>query len=111
MKPISWFGDSRSRVRAFPEAARRKAGHELNQVQHGREPEDWKPMPSVGIGVNEIRVRTESAYRVLYVAKFEEAVYVLHAFPKKTRRTPKSDLELASERYRAVIEWRKRVRQ
>jgi phage-related protein len=111
MKPISWCGDSRSRVRAFPEAARRKVGHELNQVQQGREPEDWKPMPSVGVGVSEIRVHAEGAHRVLYVAKFEEAVYVLHAFRKKTRQTAKPDLELASERYRWLVEWRKRVRQ
>ena len=109
MKPISWCGDSRSRIREFPEAARRKAGHELNRVQYGREPEDWKPMPSVGTGVNEIRVHAEGEHRVLYVAKFEEAVYVLHSFRKKTRKTPKPSLELACQRYRVVLEERKKV--
>ena len=109
MKTISWCGDARTRIREFPEAARRKAGHELNRVQHGREPEDWKPMPSVGAGVNEIRVHAGGEHRVLYVAKFEEAVYVLHAFRKKTRKTPKPALVLTSQRYRLVLEDRKKV--
>ena len=104
MKSVTWCGDSRARIRGFPEAARRKAGHELNRVQHGHDPEDWKPIPSVGTGVREIRVRVQGQHRVLYVANFEEAIYVLHAFTKKTRKTPKQVLDLASERYRAVIE-------
>jgi phage-related protein len=108
MKSIAWCGDSRSCLREFPKAARRQAGHELNRVQHGREPDDWKPMPSVGQGVNEIRVHAGGAHRVLYVAKFEEAVYVLHAFRKKTRKTLKQTIELASTRLRAVMEERRR---
>ena len=107
MKPVVWFGDSRLRLRAFPENARRVAGHELALVQADREPSGWRPMPSVGLGVNELRVRTDDAFRVLYVAKFAEAVYVLHAFQKKSRRTPKSEIELGRRRYRAMIEERR----
>ena len=76
----------------------------------GNAPSDWKPMPSVGQGVNEIRVHAKGEYRVLYVAKFDEAVYVLHAFPKKTQRTPKQDLEIAGNRYRALVQERARKR-
>lgn len=108
MKPVVWFGDSRLRIQQFPEDARRVAGHELALVQAGREPSSWRPMPSVGLGVNELRVRTGDAFRVLYVAKFAEAVYVLHAFQKKSRKTAKSDIELARRRVRAMIEERRK---
>lgn len=94
--------------KGFSEEARRKAGHQLNRVQHGHDPEDWKPMPTVGLNVREIRIHEEGEHRVLYLAKFAEAVYVLHAFRKKTRKTPKSDLDLASDRFRAVLEERRR---
>jgi len=76
-------------------------------VQAGREPADWKPIPSVGLGVNEIRVRIEGAYRLLYLAKFAEAVYVLHEFEKKGRKTGKPDIELARSRFRALLQERK----
>jgi len=108
VKPVVWFGDSRLRIRQFPDDARRVAGHELALVQAGREPSSWRPMPSVGLGVNELRVRTGDAFRVLYVAKFAEAVYVLHAFQKKSRKTAKSDIELARRRVRAMIEERRK---
>ena len=108
-KPIRWLGDSLNRVREFPQDARRAAGTDLRLVQQGEQPADWKPMPTVGPGVNEIRVHAGREYRVLYVAKFAETVYVLHAFVKKTRRTPKSDIDLASKRYRHLMaEWRTR---
>lgn len=107
MKPIAWIGDSRLRIREFPEGARRVAGHELSLVQAGREPSSWRPMPTVGLGVNELRVRTEDAFRVLYVAKFAEAVYVLHAFQKKSGKTAKADMDLARRRYRVMIEERR----
>lgn len=88
---------------------RHEAGPRLERVQAGKEPKDWKPMPSVGIGVNEIRVRDESgAHRVVYVAKFAEAVYVLHAFQKKSRKTRKSDLDVARKRFRDLVQERKR---
>ena len=107
IKPVSWLGDSRDRLREFPEEARGVAGFELWEVQQGKEPSNWKPMPSVGIGVNEIRVRTGEAFRVIYVAKFAEAVYVLHAFQKKARKTPKPDIDLARQRFRDLIQGRR----
>ena len=106
-KPVEWLGDSRDRVQAFPADARGEIGFELWEVQQGKEPSDWKPMPSVGLGVNEIRVRTGNAYRLIYVARFSEAVYVLHAFEKKSRKTSKPDLELARKRFRTMTEERR----
>ena len=98
-----WLGDSRERIRAFPEDVRMIAGFQIWRVQRGLEPNDWKPMPSVGLGVQEIRIRTVAEHRVLYVARFAEAIYVLHAFEKRTRRTPKDSLDLAGQRLRALI--------
>lgn len=103
MKSVVFVGDSLTRIREFPETARRQAGMELRQVQHGLEPSDWKPMSSIGSGVREIRVRDAAgAFRVLYVANFADAVYVLHAFQKKTRPTAKRDLGLAALRFRLL---------
>ena len=79
------------------------AGFQIWRVQRGLEPNDWKPMPSVGLGVQEIRIRTGAEHRVLYVARFAEAIYVLHAFEKRTRRTPKDALDLAGQRLLALI--------
>ena len=88
---------------AFPETARQRAGYELFMVQIGREPKDFKPLPSVGRGAHEIRVRDDAgAFRVIYVARFDDAVYVLHAFQKKTRRTSQADIELAAARYKSI---------
>lgn len=109
-KPVVWLGDSRERIKSFPPVARQRAGYQLARVQEGLEADSWKPMPSVGLGAAEIRVRGEGgAYRVLYVAKFAEAVYVLHAFEKKAQKTPKPDIELARARYRALLNERKRT--
>lgn len=107
-KPIVWLGDSRATIRAFPEGVRQIAGFQLWRIQRGLEPNDWKPMPSVGSGVQEIRIHGDVEHRVLYVAKFVEAVYVLHAFEKRTRRTPKEDLSLAQQRFRSLINQRAR---
>ena len=86
---------------AFPVSARVQAGHELFMLQTGREPSDWKPMSGVGAGAREIRVRDEAgAFRVIYVAKFVDAIYVLHAFQKKVQKTAQSDINLAERRYR-----------
>jgi phage-related protein len=94
-KPIAFRGSSLEDLRTFPLSARREAGHQLDQVQRGREPDDWKPMNRVGQGVQEIRIGDATGvYRVLYVAKFAEAVYVLHCFQKKTQKTRKADLDL-----------------
>src|SRR2546428_9875915 len=94
-KPVVWLGDSRATIRAFPEDVRQVAGFQLWRVQQGLAPNDWKPMTSVGLGVQEIRIHTDVEHRVLYVAKFAEALYVLHAFEKGTRQTSKEDLSLA----------------
>jgi len=105
-KPLVWVGDSREVVRGFPDAARQIAGFQLWRVQLGLEPNDWKPMPSVGLGVQEIRIHTGVEHRVLYLAKFAEAVYVLHTFEKRTRQTPKDDVELARSRLRLLLSQR-----
>jgi phage-related protein len=103
-KPVEFRGRALDDLRAFPEAARREAGYQLDQVQRGREPDDWKPMNTVGRGVQEIRIRDATgAFRVLYVAKFDDAVYVLHCFQKKAQRTSKADLNLAAQRYRDLL--------
>ncbi len=92
MKPIVFLGSSLKSIRDFPAAVKRKAGYELDKVQRNVEPEDWKAMPSVGPGVREIRMRMRGAWRVIYVDNRESAVYVLHAFEKKTQRTSKRDM-------------------
>ena len=102
-RPLFWFGSFRSDLKAFPQDARRVAGFQLRRVQQGLEPNDRKPMPTVGPGVREIRIHTGLEHRVFYVAKFTEGVYVLHAFEKRTRKTPKRELELARDRFRALV--------
>jgi phage-related protein len=104
LRPIEFRGGALEDLRAFPQAARRAVGFQLDHVQRGREPDDWKPMNSIGPGVKEIRIRdTAGAFRVVYLARFEDAVYVLHCFQKKTQKTRKADLELASRRYRDLV--------
>ncbi|MCV3242015.1 phage-related protein [Mesorhizobium robiniae] len=99
MKVIEWLGNSRADVRAFPDDARIEAGWQLELVQRGDDPDDWKPMQIVGAGVREIRVREASgAFRVIYLATLEDRVLVLHAFQKKTQATSKKDLDLAAQR-------------
>ena len=103
-KPVEFRGSALDDLRGFPQAARREAGYQLDQIQRGREPDDWKPMNTVGRGVREIRIRDAAgAFRVLYVAKFDDAVYVLHCFQKKTQKTSKADLNLAAQRYRDLL--------
>jgi phage-related protein len=93
----------------FPRGARREAGFQLDKVQRGDDPGDWKPMATVGGGACEIRVRDEAGpFRVIYVAKFSEAVYVLHAFQNRTQKTSQKDLDLAKARYREMVIKRKR---
>lgn len=103
LKWLEFLGDSLERSRDFPEAARKEAGVQLHKIQLGLEPSDWKPVATVGPGVREIRIRDEAgAFRVLYVANLEDAVYVLHAFQKKTQQTAKRDLDLAAARLRQI---------
>jgi phage-related protein len=98
-RPLVWLRSSLEDLRAFPAEVRRLAGYQLRRVESGLMPSDWKSMPSVGPGVHEIRLRTGRGHRVVYVARFGEAIYVLHAFEKKTRRTDQADLDLARRRY------------
>ncbi len=107
IKKVIWLGGSYKRLLAFPPTARSRAGRQLNQVQQGRMPDDWKPMLNVGTGVIEIRIHTPHEYRVMYVAKYQEAVYVLHAFEKKTQQTSDKDLKVARAAYAEVKKMRK----
>jgi len=108
MKLVRFVGTSREDLRQLPEGARETTGFQLFKVQQGQEPDDWKPMPTVGAGVQEIRVRDErGAYRMLLVAKFGEAAYVLHVFQKQSQKTARADLELARTRYADLLAWRK----
>ena len=102
MKRLEFVGSSLEDLRAFPAEARRGAGFELDAVQRGLEPSDWKPMNEVGAGVREIRIHVLGEWRVLYAAKFAEAIYVLHAFQKKTQKTRREDIALARRRYRQI---------
>lgn len=104
LKPVEWVGDSRKIVRAFAAAARIQLGRELFRVQAG--PLDWKSMQVIGSGACEIRVRAGGQYRLIYVVKFAEAIYVLHAFVKKSQTTRLQDIRTARDRYRAMIEKR-----
>ncbi|MBI4690775.1 MAG: type II toxin-antitoxin system RelE/ParE family toxin [Nitrospirae bacterium] len=99
---LHFVGSSLDDLRNFPDEARRAAGFELRAVQNGLEPSDWKPMQLIGSGVNEIRIHVLGEWRIIYVAKFHDAVYVLHAFQKKTRKTSGHDVELARQRYRYI---------
>ncbi|WP_438749758.1 type II toxin-antitoxin system RelE/ParE family toxin [Pararhizobium sp. O133] len=103
-KPVEFCGGALDDLRAFPVAARREAGYQIEQVQRGRDPDDWKPMTAIGVGVREIRVRDASGvFRVIYIAKLADTVYVLHCFQKKAEKTGKKDLDLAAKRYRDLV--------
>ena len=104
LKPVEWMGDSLERVRSFSKTVRQQVGYELELVQHGFEPSDWKPMPTVGSGVCEVRIHGDGEHRVIYVARFRHAIYVLHAFRKKTRKTSKGDIGAARIRFQAVLQ-------
>lgn len=108
-KPVVFCGTSLADLRAFPQPARRTAGFQLDRVQHGLEPDDWKPMTAIAAGVREIRVRDAGgAYRVIYLARLSDAVYVLHCFQKKSRKTAREDIDLAKRRYKQLLEDMKR---
>ncbi|MBM4299698.1 MAG: type II toxin-antitoxin system RelE/ParE family toxin [Deltaproteobacteria bacterium] len=103
-KPLVWIGSSRRDLLEFSDEARRRAGFELRAVQRGDDPSDFKPMPLVGPGVYEIRIQTGDVFRLFYVTKFEEGVYVLHAFQKKTQKTPARDIAIGQQRYKSAQE-------
>ncbi len=102
MKPLKFLGSSLDDLRNFPEEARRAAGFELRAVQSGLDPSDWKPIQAVGSGASEIRIHVLGEWRIIYVAKFRDAVYVLHSFKKKSRKTSRQDIELARQRYKQI---------
>ncbi|KTD24252.1 MULTISPECIES: type II toxin-antitoxin system RelE/ParE family toxin [Legionella] len=104
MKPLRFLGDSLTRLREFDTDTKQDAGYQLDKVQHGEQPDDFKPMPSIGKGVEEIRIWDESGtYRVIYTARLADAVYVLHAFQKKTQATAKRDIDLAKARFAELM--------
>lgn len=108
MKPVHFEGDSLKQLRGFPQPVRDDLGYQLYLVQLGKQPIDFKPMPSVGPGVEEIRIRDASgAYRAIYTARLADAVYVLHVFQKKTRGTSSQDIELAAKRHAALVRRRR----
>lgn len=107
MRKLLFVGRSREDLRAFPQSARKAAGGELENLQKGAEPNDWKPMKTVGPGVAEIRIQDQTgAYRVIYIAKLKDAIYVLHCFEKKSQKTGRADIALASARYRSLVRTR-----
>ena len=104
MKQIEFIGNSLDALRSFPLEARQDTGYQLDKVQRGLEPDNWKPMNTIGSGVKEIRVTDEQGqFRVIYVAKLADAIYVLHCFKKKTQKTSLADIDLARSRYKELV--------
>jgi phage-related protein len=103
MKPIVFCGRSLEKIRAFPTGVKHEAGHQLDRVQRGLEPVDWKPMPSLGTGIKEIRLRDNGHFRVIYLAAFENSVVVLYAFQKKSQKTGKPDLQIAQRALKDLL--------
>ena len=105
LKPVEFRGSSKKDFLDFPADARTDGGYQLYLVQKGEDPLDWKPMGTVGHGCYEIRIEEVSnAYRIIYVAKFEDAVFVLHCFQKTTRQTSQRDIDVAKDRYKSLIQ-------
>lgn len=104
MRLLKFVDSSLDDLRDFPEEARRTAGFELRTIQNGLEPRDWKLVASVGPGVREIRIHVLGEWRIIYVANIRDAIYVLHAFQKKTQKTSQRDIELARKRYKQIGE-------
>lgn len=107
MKDIIWLGNTHQIIKDFAPDAKQEIGYNLDKVQRGLEPSDWKPITSVGPGVKEIRIHLENEYRVLYVAKFQEAIYILPTFTKKTQQTLQKDIDLSKQRYKDLLKMRK----
>ncbi len=104
-KPIYWVGSSYKDLLSFPVEARQEAGYQLHRVQNGLNPEDWKPFQTIGSGVNEIRINDGgNTFRVIYIAKFTEKIYVLHSFQKKSQKTRLKDIEIAKVRFNAILQ-------
>ena len=104
MKTVQFLGDSLKQIRAFPADVKNDTGYQIDKVQRGKQPDDFKPMPTIGKGVEEIRIRDEAGiYRIIYTARITDTVYVLHAFQKKTQATSKQDMDIAKERYKDLM--------
>ena len=102
MKHIIWLGSSYNDLLDFPKEAKKVAGYNLDKIQRGIEPYDWKPITSIGAGVREIRIHCNNEYRIIYLAQREEGVYVLHSFVKKTQKTSSKDIEIAKKRFKSI---------
>jgi len=109
MKEIRWIGNSKQRLREFPDEAMDEAGHQLRRVQRSLQPADWKPLGRAGLGVVELRIHCPREYRVMYIAEYAKAIYVLHACGKKTEKTPLKDLEIARRAYAEVQKKRPKI--
>jgi phage-related protein len=107
MKEVIWLGNSRERIRAFPEITKDIAGRELYRIQAGEMPTDWRPMPDIGSGVIEIRIHRPDEYRIFYIANYAEAVYILHTFQKKTQQTAEKDKQAGRVQYGELKKLRK----
>lgn len=103
MRNVVFEGDTLLRIRSFPEAAKQRAGYEIDRVQRDKEPDSWKPFSTVGQGVREIRIQINGQYRVLYIAKFDNKVHILHAFEKKSQKTKQADIDLAKHRLKNLV--------
>ena len=104
MKKVLWQGSSKSDLKSFPPTVMDDAGHQLFRVQSGLDPDDWKPMASIGSGVREIRLRDATgAFRIIYIATRPQGVYVLHCFQKKSQKTSPQDIQLARERLKSIL--------
>ena len=103
IKPVKFLGDSLEKIKSFPYEVKQEAGYQIDQIQRGRTPDNWKPFNDIGAGVKEIRIKESSGiYRVMYIAKFADFIYVLHAFQKKTQKTEKKDIDLAKKRLKEI---------
>ena len=102
MKKIFWLGNSFEDLFEFSKPAKQNAGYNLDKIQRGQDPQDWKPMTSIGRGVKELRIHCENEYRVIYLAQRTEGIYVLHSFVKKTEQTSLKDRELAKKRFKEI---------
>jgi phage-related protein len=103
MKEIIWLGSSYQDLLAFSKPAKQTAGYNLDKLQRGKEPNDWKPMTSIGNGVKELRIHCENEYRIIYLAQRPEGIYILHSFIKKTEKTSPKDIQLAKKRFKDIL--------
>jgi phage-related protein len=103
-KVVQFLGTSRRDLSEFPDNAKAEAGHQIWRVQIGLDPNNWKPFPTVGKGVREIKIRQEGQFRIFYLMQLEETVYVIHAFQKKSAKTAKADVDLAKTRYKQLMD-------